>query len=178
MDTKTLEENIAKAKEWLKTELSQLSTGQANPAILDSVQVESYGTRQPIKNIAAVTTEDPKTLRISPWDKSQIKDIERAIHTAKLPISLSTDDQGIRVHVPALTQESRVAIAKLLKEKLEQARIRVRSAREETLGLLKEAGLSEDDTKGLKDSIQKMVDTANDHLQGMFSSKETEVTTL
>lgn len=178
MDTSTLEQDIAKAKEWLKTELSQLSTGRANPSILDSVQVDSYGTKQPLKNMAAITTEDPKTLRIAPWDKGQIKDIERAIMDAKLPVTVSTDDQGVRVHIPPLTEETRQSLAKLLKEKLEQARVRIRSAREDANHLLKEAGLSEDETRSIKDKIQKIVDTAGEELQGMFAKKETEVTTL
>ena len=178
MDTNTLKEDIAKAKEWLQTELAQLSTGRANPAILDSVQVDSYGSKQPLKNISAVTTEDPKTLRIAPWDKGQIKDIERAIMDARLPVTVSTDDQGVRVHVPALTEESRREIAKLLKEKLEQARIRIRGAREDALKFLKDAALSEDETRGIKDEIQKLIDAANDELHELFSKKEKDVTTL
>ncbi len=178
METKEIIEKITQAKVWLQTELGQISTGRANPALLDSIQIEVYGARQPIKAIASTMIEDARTLRVSPWDKSQIKSIEQAITDARLPVSLSTDDQGLRVHVPALTEETRQSLIKLLKEKLEQARVRIRAAREEAIKELGAAGLSEDEVRSAKEDIQELVDKGNQELQEVFDRKETEISTI
>lgn len=172
-----LEKKLNQAKDWLSSELSQFSTGRANPILLDSVKVDSYGVIQPIKSVASVVIEDPKTLRVSPWDKSQIKAIEQAIMDARLPVSLSTDDQGLRVHVPALTDETRQSLVKMLKEKLEQARVRVRGSREEAIKSIDDL-MSEDDKNATKANIQKAVDQANADLQELFAKKEVEITTI
>lgn len=178
MESKELIEKIAHAKEWLHTELSQISTGRANPALLDSIQIDVYGVRQPIKAVASTLIEDARTLRLSPWDKSQIKVIEQAITDARLPVSISTDDQGLRIHVPALTEETRQSLVKLLKEKLEQARVRIRAAREEAIKELGAAGLSEDEVRDGKENVQELIDKGNQELQEMFNKKETEVSTI
>lgn len=175
MDTKHLSEQIEHAAEWLRTEFRQISTGRANPALLDSVQIDSYGTRQQLKTVASTIIEDARTLRVSPWDKSQIKTIENAIIDAKLPVSVSTDDQGLRVHVPALTEESRKQLVKLLKEKLEQARVRIRSAREDMMKKLQADNLPEDELRTAKEAVQKIIDTANDTLQEIFTRKENDL---
>ena len=109
--------NLKKAEEFLNKEYQQLNAGRAAPSVLDGVSVESYGAYQPIKNVASVVIEDPKTLRINPWDKTQLKGIEKAIMAANLGLSVATDDQGIRVIFPQLTTESRTSLGKILKEK-------------------------------------------------------------
>lgn len=168
-------QSSTKILDWLKEEYAQISTGRANPTLLDSVNVTVYGSMQPIKNIASINTEDPRTLRVSPWDKSQIKAIETAIRDARLPVSVSSDDMGIRVHVPALTEEGRMSLVKLLKEKLEQARVKVKLAREEAIKSLSSLGLSEDETKSAKEKIQKQVDKANEDLQEVFEKKQADI---
>lgn len=168
-------DEVATVKEWLRKEYSQISTGRANPAMLDSVQVDSYGSRQPIKAIASVTIEDARTLRISPWDKSQVKYIELAIIDAKLPLSLASDGAGLRAIVPMMTEDGRKDIVRLLKDKLEEARVKVRGAREKCIKEIEAAKYSEDETRDEKDNLQKFVDKANQELQASFSKKEDEV---
>jgi ribosome recycling factor len=163
------------ADEWLAKEYSQIHTGRAAPALLDGVQVESYGAWQPIKNVASITIEDPKTLRVAPWDKSQIKDIERALHAANLGFSIAVDDLGVRVIIPALTTETRNQLAKIAKDKLEDARITIRKAREAQLDTLKGQDLPEDTFHKAKDELQKLVDAANATLEATFGRKEGEV---
>ena len=164
---------LKNVEEWLAKEYSQVHTGRATPMILDSINVESYGQRMPIKNVASITIEDPKTLRIAPWDKNQIKDIESAIAEANIGLSIVSDSDGVRAIFPMLTTENRGKLAKVLKEKLEDARISIRKERQSEMD--KTDGLSEDEIRRAKDEIQKCVDEANAHLEAVYEKKETEV---
>ncbi|MFZ2205217.1 MAG: ribosome recycling factor [Minisyncoccia bacterium] len=170
---------LKKAGEHLSKEYSQLSTGRASPMVLDGVSVEIYGDYQPIKNIASVNIEDPKTLRIAPWDKGQIKAIEKAIMAANLGLSVATDDMGIRVIFPQLTTETRQTLVKVLKAKMEDAKIVVRKVREEVLDDVaaheKEGKMNEDEKFSAKEDIQKLVVEANNNLEAIFEKKEIEV---
>jgi len=164
---------LKKIEEWLSKEYGQVHTGRATPMVLDSISIESYGSRMPIKNVAGVTIEDPKTLRIAPWDKNQIKEIESAIMASNLGLSVMSDSDGVRVIFPMLTTENRTKLVKILKEKLEDARISVRKARQAGIDSL--GDLSEDEVKRGKDEIQKYVDESNRNLEAIFAKKETEV---
>jgi len=170
---------LKKVEEFLGKEYSQLNIGRASPMILDDVFVESYGTRVPFKNVATVAIEDPKTLRIAPWDKNQIKDIEKAINSSNLGLSVATDDLGIRVVFPQLTTETRQTLVKVLKEKLEEARITVRRERERIWKDVeikeKEGKLTEDEKFRAKDELQKIIDGVNNNLEANFEKKEKEV---
>ncbi len=170
---------LKKVEDFLSKEYNQLNIGRASPMILDGVSVESYGSHVPLKNVASVSIEDPKTLRIAPWDKSQIKDIEKAIVTSNLGLSVATDDAGIRVIFPQLTTETRQKLAKVLKEKLEEARITVRRERErvweDVQAQEKEAKLTEDEKFRAKDDLQKVIDEVNTNLEAIFEKKEKEV---
>jgi ribosome recycling factor len=115
----TFRTELKKVEEYLVKEYNQLNIGRASPMVLEGVSVESYGSRMPLKNVANVSIEDPKTLRIAPWDKSQVKEIEKAIIASNLGLSVATDEAGIRVIFPQLTTETRQALVKVLKEKLE-----------------------------------------------------------
>lgn len=172
-DTKNFKQELAKTADWLKKEFSQVHTGKASPAILDSVDIESYGSRMPIKNVATITVEDAKTLRIAPWDKNQIKDIEKSIQVADIGLSVVSDGDGVRAIFPMLTTETRAKLVKVLKEKLEDARISVRKLRGEEMDSIDD--MSEDDKKRAKDEIQKCVDEANKNLEEIFSKKEKEI---
>lgn len=167
------------AHEWLKKEYAQISTGRANPALLDSIMIDSYGSQQPIKNIASIHMEDARTLRISPWDKGHIKDIEKAITDSKLPVTLSVDGEGVRASIPQLTEESKKGIVKLVKEKLEEARVRIRTERnrvEKELDTQKKDGdISEDEMFREKENLQKLIDEANKKAEEMASNKETDI---
>jgi ribosome recycling factor len=172
-NTQNFKIELKKVEEWLSKEYSQVHTGRATPMILDSIMVESYGSHMPIKNVAGITIEDPKTLRIAPWDKGQIKEIESAISTANLGLSIVSDSDGVRVIFPMLTTENRAKLAKVLKEKLEDARISVRKERQNEIDKLDD--LSEDEAKRGKEDIQKCVDESNNNLEAIFTKKETEI---
>ena len=170
---------LKKVEDFLSREYSQLNIGRASPMVLDGVVVESYGSRVPLKNIASVSIEDPKTLRVVPWDKNQIKDIEKAITSANLELSVATDDLGIRVIFPQLTTETRQTLVKVLKEKLEEQRITVRRERERIWKDVevkeKEGKLTKDEKFRAKEELQKIIDEANGNLEASFEKKQKEV---
>jgi len=170
---------INKVVEYLSKEYSQLNIGRASPMILDGISVESYGSHVPLKNVASVSIEDPKTLRIAPWDKNQIKDIEKAIVSSNLGLSVVVDVSGIRVVFPQLTTETRQTLVKVLKEKLEESRITVRKEREriwdEIQKLEKDAKMTEDEKFRAKEDLQKIIDEINGKLEDIFIRKEKEV---
>jgi ribosome recycling factor len=170
---------LKKAEEFLGKEYSQLNIGRASPMVLDGVSVESYGSYVPLKNVASISIEDPKTLRIAPWDKNQIKNIERAVVASNLGLSVATDDLGIRVIFPQLTTETRQTLVKVLKEKLEESRIVVRRERENVLdniqGKEKEGKMTEDEKFRAKEELQKIVGEINNNLEAIFEKKEREV---
>jgi len=171
--------DLKKVEEWLSKEYSQIHTGRASPAVLDSVMVSSYGSMMPIKNVAAISIEDPKTLRVSPWDKGQIKDIEKGIQTSGLPLSALADGEGLRVIFPQLTEETRINLVKILKSKLEDARISVRKEREKVWNNIqaqeKAGKIPEDEKFRAKDELQKIIDANNNSLEDIFYKKEKEV---
>jgi len=168
-----LKVELKKIEEWLGKEYSQIHTGRATPVVLDSIMVESYGNRMPIKNIASINIEDSKTLRIAPWDKNQIKEIEKAVTVSNLGLSVASDSDGVRVIFPMLTTENRIKLVKILKEKLEDARISVRKERQNQMDSLLD--LPEDDKKRSKDDIQKQIDEINKNLENIFNKKEIEI---
>lgn len=172
-NTQNFKIELKKIEEWLSKEYSQIHTGRATPMVLDSVMVDSYGSRMPIKNVAQISIEDPKTLRVSPWDKSQIKGIETAISECNLGLSIVSDGEGVRVIFPMLTTENRSKLVKILKERMEDARISVRKERQNEID--KTEDLPEDEKKRAKDDIQKCVDESNNNLESIFAKKETDL---
>lgn len=166
---------LKKAEDFLSKIYRELNIGRASPMVLDSIMVEAYGDMQPLKNVASISVEDPKTLRIAPWDKTQIKAIEKAIMISDLGLSTAVDDAGVRVIFPQLTTENRQKLVKVLKEKLEDARITVRKVRGEEIDNITNAGLTEDEVKRAKEDAQKLVDETNKTLEDSFKKKESEV---
>lgn len=175
-DFKNKSEDI---KSWLQKEYASLHTGKASPIILDGIYVDSYGSMMPIKNIASISIEDAKTLRVAPWDRAMIKGIEKAIADADIGLSVATDDMGLRVIFPMLTEETRMKLVKVLKEKLEEARVSVRKERERINKEIdekeKSGGMSEDEKFKTREGIQKKVDEVNQALEEIFKKKETDV---
>lgn len=165
--------------EWLKAEYRSISTGRATPQVLDLVHVDLYGARTQIAHAGGVTIEDPRTLRVSPWDKTIIGQMEKAINDADLGLSVSSDTDGLRVHFPALTTETRQKLVKLLKDRLEDSRIKVRALREDTNkdidSRAKESEYSEDEQHRYREEMQKIVDATNAQLEELFQKKEKEV---
>ena len=172
-------EGFSDTENHLKQEYLHISTGRANPSLLDSVNVESYGSFQPIKNIASITLEDARTMMVAPWDKGQIKDIEKAITDSQLPFSLSTGDAGVRVHIPQMTEESKIKILKLVKEKLEDARVKIRNVRQEVMRTIEtgesNGDYSKDAENNFKEELQKKVDASNKKLEEIFNKKQTDI---
>ncbi|MCK9352205.1 MAG: ribosome recycling factor [Candidatus Paceibacterota bacterium] len=178
-DFSAFKKGLQEVEEWLANEYLGVRTGRATPAILDSVFVESYGSRTLIKHVASVTIEDAKTIRVSPWDKGQIKAIEKAIGEANLGLGASADAQGVRVFFPDLTAERRTALMKVVREKLEHARVSIRGERDDVWSDIQEKEknheIAEDDKFRLKDDMQKLVDAANQRLEEMSERKEKEI---
>lgn len=165
--------------DWLKKEYSSIRTNQATPSVLDAVSVEVYGSYMPINQVASILGAGPKSLLITPWDNSVAPNIDRAIRESNLGLSVSLDAQGVRVSFPELTSERRILLTKVVKEKLEEARIRVRAAREKSLETLdrkeKDGSLSKDDKFRFKNELQKIVDDINRKLEELALKKEKEI---
>jgi ribosome recycling factor len=178
-DFSKFKKQVTASEEWLKKEFASLRTGVASPSLLDSVKVESYGAPVPLSQVGSVTTEGPRTLRITAWDASQIKEIEKAIIIASLGVSVIVDDKGLRVNIPELTSERRTSIVKMAKEKLEEAKRTLRADRDIVMKDLqakeKAGGIGEDDAFRFKNEAQKIVDDCNKKLEDLFSKKEKEI---
>ncbi len=175
-DTK---EKVRGVEEWLIKELSLIRTGRATPTILDFVQVDAYGSKMAIRELANILIEDVKTVKIEPWDMSIGKAIEKAIDASNLGLSMSPYDKGIRLIFPELTSERREQFIKVVKSKLEEARVSLRGVRDKTSKMIeekeKEGGMGEDDKFRLKDELQKIIDEGNKKLDELAAKKETEI---
>ncbi len=172
-------EKLNEVSAWLQKEYQGIRGGQATPAFLDAVRVESYGSVQQLRHIGSVGIEDARTLRVSPWDAGQVTAVEKAIRDADLGVSVVADSSGLRVIFPELTGERRAQILKLAKQKLEEARISVRGVRDEAMKTIEAAtkagDISEDERNRERDNVQKAVDAANQSLESHFSKKEVEI---
>ncbi len=178
-DFKPFEKRIKEIEERASKDLSGIRTGRAAPAILDGVQVESYGTRVPIMQIATVNIEDARTIRITPWDTSNSKEIEKAITVANLGLSVGADEGGIRVSFPELTSDRRAQLLKLAKEKVEEVRTELRAARDNVWNDIqrqeKEKLMTEDEKFRSKDEMQKRVDVTGKVFDAALERKEKEI---
>jgi ribosome recycling factor len=174
-----LKAKVTETEEWLKKEYQGIRTGRATPTLLDSIQVESYGSRMPLKQVGAISVEDARTLRVSPWDATQVKVIEKAIADANLGVGVSADDKGVRVTFPELTSERRDGLIKLSKDRLEHARVSLRNERDDVWNDIqekeREGEISEDEKFRYKEEMQKMVDGGNERLDLLFKRKEEEI---
>lgn len=170
---------VGGVEDWLKKEYSALRSGRATPAILDTVMVDSYGTMMPISQVATISAEGPRSLRIAPWDSAQIKPIEKAITIASLGAAPVVDDKGIRLAFPEPTGERREEMKKLAKSKLEEARVRLRSERESVLKDFekkeKATEMTKDDVFRSRTELQKIIDETNKKFEELLSKKEKEI---
>ncbi len=178
-DFSALDAHIKETEEWLTREFTGIRTGRATPALLDTIKVDAYGSRTPLNQIGSLTVEDARTLRFVPWDKSLQKECEKAIQDADLGVSVSVDDQGLRVIFPELTAERRTMLLKLANEKLEHARVTLRGHRGEAIKKLeadeKEGGMGKDDVTRYKEEIQKKIDAGNASLEDHYKRKQEEI---
>lgn len=179
-DFTKFKKSLSGTEEWVKKEFLNIRTGQASPALLDSIKVESFGVLSPLSQVGSVTTEGSRSLRITPWDLSNSKEIEKAIALADLGVSVSTDDKGLRVNFPELTAERRVQIVKLAKEKLEEGKKQIRMHRDDCMKDLqakeKAGGIGKDEVFRHQKEIQKFVDETNKKLDDLYTKKDKEIT--
>lgn len=167
------------AKEWLQKEYAGIRSGQASPMLLDNLRVPSYGALVPLNQVGSVNVEDARTLRVSIWDTDGISGVEQAIRDADFGVSVMSDSSGLRIIFPELTTERRAQLLKLAKSKLEDARITVRSVRDDEMKQIdkeqKDGEISEDDKFTRKESVQEAIDKINRELDVIFAQKEAEL---
>ena len=179
MAKKTLEERIEGAKSFLKDNLNTVRAGRANPALLDKVMVNYYGSPTPLKALANVSVPDPRTLMISPFDPKSVSDIERAINEANIGINPANDGKVIRLAIPQLTEERRKELTKVVKNYGEEAKVAVRNLRRDENDALKkmqkDGELTEDDLKEELDDVQKKVEAAIKDIDSIIADKDKEL---
>ena len=178
-DISNFSKEVEETREWLAKEYRSIRVGRATISVLDNIKVEIYGSKMPINQVASISVEDPKTLRINPWDSSQIKMIRKAIEVADLGVGVLDDEKGIRISFPDLSSERRAQLLKIAKEKLEEARVAIRTKRDDVWSdiqkKVRDSELSEDEKFKLKDDLQKKIDEANKELESIAKRKEEEL---
>lgn len=176
---KDAEARMAKSLEALKNDLAKVRTGRATPGLLEHVQVDYYGSKTPLNQVANVAVADARTLAITPWDKGMVPAIEKGIHEANLGLNPVTSGQVIRVPLPPLTEERRKELGKLVRQEGENAKIAVRNVRRDSnthlKELLKKKTISEDDEKRAQDQIQKFTDRYIAEIDKLIAAKEKDL---
>jgi ribosome recycling factor len=175
---KNAEERMEKAIAALKRELATLRAGRATPALLDRVQVEYYGAMTPVNQLANISTPDPRTLMIQPWDKSSLSDIERAILKSDLGLTPANDGSMIRLAIPPLTEERRAELVKHTKKFGEEAKVAVRNIRRDAnddIKKLEKTDISEDESRRHQEDIQKTTDKYIAEVDKVLVAKEKEI---
>ncbi|MEX2283001.1 MAG: ribosome recycling factor [Gemmatimonadota bacterium] len=171
--------HMEKAVDAMRREFSSVRTGKASPALLDTVRVEAYGSKMPLNQVATVTAPEPRLLMVQPWDKSLLQIIEKAIQTSELGLNPANDGNIIRVPIPALTEERRKEMVRVLHKQAEEGRVAVRHARQEANKELKKQQasheVSEDDVRHRMEEVQKMTDAYIQKIDELLKSKETEL---
>jgi ribosome recycling factor len=174
----TAEERMKKTIALLHKEFHTVRTGRANPALLDRVEVEYYGTATPLKSLANISTPDGRSLLIQPYDKGGLKDIEQAIHKSGLGLTPNNDGAVIRINIPTPTEERRKEMVKIVRKFGEEARIALRNIRRDgadELKKLKGSQISEDELKRQEESLQKLTDKYVKEVDKLVQEKEAEV---
>jgi len=176
---KDAEERMKKAVESVSKAFARIRTGRAHPSILDDVRVEYYGQETPLQQVANVNVEDARTLSISPWEKSMVPIIEKAIMKSDLGLNPSTSGEVVRVPLPALTEDSRKEYVRHARNEAENGRVAVRNVRRDVNSdikeLLKEKEITEDDERRANDEIQKITDKYTAQIDEMLKSKESDL---
>jgi len=176
---KAAEQKMARSVESFKNEIHKIRTGRAHPGILDQVQVDYYGSNVPLTQVANVTLLDARTISVQPWEKGMGAKIEKAIRESDLGLNPSTQGDLIRVPMPALTEERRRDLTKVVRNAGEDARIAVRNLRRDANDhakrLLKDKEISEDDERRSLDEMQKLTDRTIAEIDRLVSAKEAEV---
>jgi ribosome recycling factor len=169
------EERMKKSIVSLKHEFASLRAGRATPALLDKVMVDYYGTPTPLKQVANISVPEPRMLMVQPWEKTVLRDIEKAIMKSDLGLNPNSDGNAIRLMIPQLTQETRQELAKGVNKKAEEAKVAVRNIRRDANDAIKKLEkakeITEDESKKGQESIQKLVDK---YIKAIDTAKETK----
>ena len=167
------------AFEFVKNEIASIRTGRAHSSMVEDLVVEYMGSKLRIKELAAITTPEPRVIFIQPWDKGAIPLIEKAIKESHLGLNPTSDSSGIRLTIPPLTEERRKELTRMLHQKSEEARIRSRQIREDILkkvqSAVREKTAREDDLRNAKEELQKIIDELNKKIEEMVKKKEQEL---
>jgi ribosome recycling factor len=176
---KDLQANIDKGIEAFKRDLTKVRTGRANLAILDGVRVDYYGTPTPLNQVASLNVADPRLITVKPWERSLIPEIEKAIRSSQLGLNPSSDGEMVRLPMPALTQERRQELVKLVKKMAEEGKVALRAARRDAnemlKDLLKEGGITEDDERNGLKKVQETTDKSVARIDEILAKKEGEI---
>ncbi len=170
---------MEKAVERFREEIGKLRTGRANPAMVENLPVDYYGAKSPLKQVASITIPEPRLIVITPWNKDNLVDIEKAVSEAGLGLNPTNDGQVVRIAIPPLNEERRAELVKVLGKYSEEARVLIRQAREqawdEIQNLVKNGKLGEDAKFKGKEQLQKLIDEYNSKIEEVREKKEKEI---
>jgi ribosome recycling factor len=175
----TAEEGMEKALDFMRHEFSSVRTGKASPALVEGIDVEAYGSTMKLKQLALITSPEPRLLVIQPFDLANAKPIEKAINESKIGITPAVDGKLIRLPIPELSEERRKDLVKTIKSMAEETRVRIRAARRHGMDaakkMQKEGGITEDDLKSAETQIQKLTDKYVGDVDTQVASKEADI---
>ena len=178
---KTFEEKMQKTVDFLGEDFMTIRAGRANPHVLDKIKVDYYGTPTPLQQVGNITVREPRMIQIAPWEKSLIKEIEKAILCSDVGITPSNDGSVIRLVFPELTEERRKDLVKEVKKKGEESKVAVRNSRRDgndSFKKLAKEDVSEDEIKMLEEQLQKVTDKFIKEIDGMVEEKSKEIMTV
>ena len=182
MDYTNLKEKMEKSISVYSERLAEVRAGRANPAILNKVKIDYYGTPTPINQVAGISVSEARLIVIQPWDASVLKEIEKAILTSEIGINPNNDGKVIRLAFPELNEERRKEIVKDIRKMAEEAKVAIRSIRRDAIDeaktMQKNSEISEDELKGAEDNIQKLTDKYVDQIDSVLEKKEKEVMSI
>lgn len=173
---------MAKSIDALKHEFSKIRTGRAHPSLLDQITVSYYGTDSSLSQVANIAVEDARTLSITPWEKTMVQAIEKAILKSDLGLNPSTNGMTIRIPLPPLTEQRRRELVKVVKHEAENGRVAIRNIRRDAntaiKDLLKDKDISEDDARNAEEKIQKITDQYIKEVEKLLEAKEADLLSL
>lgn len=175
------EEGMKQSLDHLDKEFHKIRASKANPSMVEGISIEVYGSTTPLNQVASISTPDPRTLLIQPWDKANLSPIEKEIMNSNLGFNPMNDGQLIRINVPVLTEERRQSLVKMAKTESENAKIGIRNHRRmanDDAKALEKDGVSEDEVKRLQDKIQDLTNTYINKVEKALEAKEKDITTV
>ncbi|MET0389234.1 MAG: ribosome recycling factor [Polyangiales bacterium] len=174
-----LDKDIVKAQEALKRELAKIRTGRAHPSLLESVRVEVYGSQMPLSQLATVTVPEARMLTVKPWDKTQLKVIEKAIVQSPLGLNPMSDGEILRIPMPPLTEERRKELAKLVKKQGEETKVAIRKARHDAKDMLSslesDGQISEDDLQRAEKKVEESIQKGTAEVDAIVARKDKDL---